>query len=126
MKKIKLEELNDIIISNIDVGYFAGYNVTEHKDVNGLKYELKDEEEQYYFLGKFHDSKVFVSESHLLHMLLGEYIDDIESRDIYAHGYPEGRLIPSDHHEKCQEYFLEKIQEEIAEKVDNAVSHYFY
>ena len=125
MKRIKLEELNDIIINNIDVDYFVGYNVTEHKDVNGLKYELKNMEEKYYFLDKFHGNKIFVSESHLLHVLLGEYIDDIESGSIYDHGYPESRLIPSNHQERCQEDFLEAVVDTVTEKVECLLRQYF-
>ena len=125
MKKIKLSKLNDIVIKEIDEDYFIGFSVTKHTDVNGITYELKDMEEKYYFLTKFGENKIFISETHLLYTLLGEYINNIESNDIYAHGYPESRLIPSNHHEECQKYYLEQIQEDITEKVSDIINQYF-
>ena len=126
MKRIKLDKLSDIIINDTYPDYFMGYSTTKHRDINGVEYELKNKEQKYCLLGVFHDSKIFVSEDHLLHTLLLEDIDSIESGDIYSHGYPESRLIPSNHYEECQKYFLERIHEDIAEKVDNAISHYFH
>lgn len=126
MKRIKLNKLNDIIVSDTyEPNSFIGFDVIKNKDINGVEYELKNNEEKYYFFNKFGSSLIFISESHLLNVLLGEYIDDIESGNIYDHGYPESRLIPSNHHEKCQEYCLEHILGDISDKVKNIISEYF-
>ena len=126
MKRVKLEKLNDIISTNTDdLSSFIGFDVIRNTDINNVEYELKGDEDKYHFLCKFGDNAVFVSESHLLQTLLGEYIDDIESGDIYSHGYPESRLIPSDHNERCQESCLEQILVDITEKVSDIIEQYF-
>lgn len=68
---------------------------------------------------------VLVSEESLLHSLLRSYIESIQSGEIYDHGYPERRLIPSDHVEQCQESFLETVIEDITDKVSNIIREYF-
>lgn len=126
MKKIALDELNDIIFrNNCDLNSFMGITVTKHRDINGVAYELKHKEDKYYRLGKFENSLIFVSENRLLRTLLKEYIDEIESGSIYGHGYPESRLIPSTHYEDCQEGTLDNILEEVTEKIKDIIGQYF-
>ena len=97
----------------------------KNKDIHGVEYELKNKEQKYYLIKKFDNMSIFISEEHLLNTLLSDYIDNIKSGSLYDHGYPESRLIPSDHHEKCQEYFIEEIIETISEKINNIVEQYF-
>lgn len=126
MKNIKLEKLNDIIFideTNDDV--FMGYNTTKHIDINGIEYELRDYEAKYYFLSRFASNSAYVSEERLLDMILCNYIDSIESNSIYGHGYTEGRLIPSNHEEVCQEEFLGHVIEEMSSKIEDMVRSLF-
>ena len=100
-------------------------NVIKKKDINDTEYELKNNEDKYYYLDKLGDNSIFVSESYLLDALLSDYIKNIESNDIYEHGYPESRLVPSNHYESCQESYLEYVLNEVSEKVSNVISSYF-
>jgi len=126
MEKIKLDKLNDVIINSLhDVNSFMGYTVTKHFDINQREYELKDREKKYYYLISFSDYKIFVSEDLLLRALLEDYIELIESGEIYSHGYPESRLIPSNHTETCQNEFLDSVNQDIMNKVSNIISEYF-
>lgn len=126
MKKIILDGLDDIIFkNNYDLDSFMGITVTKHKDIKGVEYELKEYEEKYYRLGKFEGNSIFISENRLLHTLLNEYISEIESGSIYEHGYPESRLIPSTHHEDCQEAFLDNILVDMTEKIKDIIGQYF-
>lgn len=124
--KILLEKLDDIIIKNdCEFKSFIGYNVTNHKDVNGIKYQLKKDEEKYYPIKKIDNMTIFVSESHLLNTLLNDYIDEIESESIYEHGYPESRLIPTNFREDCQESHLAHITDIITDKVSGVITEYW-
>lgn len=126
MNRIILDKLNDIVFkNNCDLDIFLGTTVTKHKDIKGVEYELKENEDKYYRLGTFEDSSVFISENRLLHTLLNEYIHEIESGRIYEHGYPESRLIPSNHHESCQEEYKEYILSEISKKTTIILDEYF-
>ncbi len=126
MEKIKLDKLNDIIVNSLyGINSFIGYTVTKHLDVNQTKYELKDKEKKYCYLTSFDDYNIFVSEDLLLRALLDDYIELAKSGEIYAHGYPESRLIPSNHTETCQSEFLDSINNDILDKVSNIISEYF-
>lgn len=125
MKRVKLEKLSDIVPINVEADEFTGYTVTKNTDVNGDHYELLDREEKYLFLFKMLDVNIYISEYHLLDRLLNKYIVPIENKEIYEHGYPEGRLVPSNFYEKCEEEYLENVKEEISEKVENIIQEYF-
>lgn len=44
---------------------------------------------------------------------------NIENKEIYEHGYPEGRLIPSDFFETCEREHLNHFKDEISEIVED-------
>jgi len=54
--------------------------------------------------------------------LLERATENIENKEIYEHGYPEARLIPSDFYKKCEEnhkeFFIEEIKEIVEEYLD--------
>ena len=126
MERVKLDRLKNIIIRDTgNSNCFIGFNVIKKKDINDTEYELKNNEDKYYYLDKLGDNSIFVSESYLLDALLSDYIKNIESNDIYEHGYPESRLVPSNHYESCQESYLEYVLNEVSEKVSNVISSYF-
>lgn len=126
MKKVILEKLDDIIFkNNTDLQSFVGITVTTNKDIHGNIYELEDEEEKYYLLDKVFDNSVFISETKLLQTLLTDYISDIEDHSIYEHGYPEGRLAPTNFYEDCQNATIQSAQEEISGKILDILDEYF-
>lgn len=126
MKKIQLDQLDDIIIrSNCDLKSFVGFDVIKSKDVNGVEYSLKNNEQKYCLFKKLENMSIFVSEEYLLNVLLNDYIHEIESGSIYEHGYPEGRLVPSNHIEMCRGYFLEGVMSDIQEKVVNIMDEFY-
>lgn len=126
IKKVILDKLDDIIVkNNCELKSFIGFDVIKNRDVHGVEYELKNDEQKYYLIEKIGDISIFISEDRLLNTLLSDYIDDVESRNIYDHGYPESRLIPSNHHEDCQKYFLEGVIGDITEKITDIIEQYF-
>lgn len=126
IKKVILDKLDDIIVkNNCELKSFIGFDVIKNRDVHGVEYELKNDEQKYYLIEKIGDISIFISEDRLLNTLLNDYIDDIESGDIYAHGYPESRLIPSNHHEDCQKYFIDEVEAYITTKVRDIIEQYF-
>lgn len=54
-------------------------------------------------------------ENHIIKML-HDAIEDIRSGNIYEHGYPESRLIPSNFYELCEDAFIDKVVCDIAEE----------
>ena len=54
--------------------------------------------------------------------LLERATENIENKEIYEHGYPEARLIPSDFYEQCEkmhkEFFIEEISGIVGEYLD--------
>lgn len=126
IKRIVLDKLHDIVIrSNSELKSFVGIDVLKQKDINGTEYELENNSQKYCLFKRLENMSIFVSEEYLLNVLLNDYIGEIQSGDIYSHGYPEGRLIPSNHIEMCQDYFLESVTSDIEEKIINII-HEFY
>lgn len=48
--------------------------------------------------------------------MLHDAIEDIKSGNIHEHGYPESRLIPSNHYELSEDVFVDKVVCDIAEE----------
>lgn len=126
MKTVILNKLNNIVVRNdCDMSSFKGVKVAKHRDIHGNEYELKADEEKYCLVQTIGDISIFASEEYLLSVLLRDSIEDVESGVIYDHGYPEGRLIPSNHHEMCQEEFLMHVKDDFNEKIENVIGQYF-
>ena len=124
MRKIKLNELKDKMILDITDKTFSGYTTTTHTDINGLKYEKLEHEVKYIYLTDILDSRLYVTQSFLLDIMLEEYIEPIKNKEIYEHGYPEGRLTPSDHCEKCEDSYIEAIINDFKEKIEEILRDY--
>ena len=123
MREIKLKELLDtVILSDIKDDVFIGFETHIKFDSLGEKYEIRGTSENYYKLGKILEETIYVSETHMFNMLLSEKINEISSGEIYSHGYPESRLIPSTHMRDCQEAHLDNLLCEFEEKISSIVS----
>ena len=60
----------------------------------------------------------------ILEELLKEEIEAIENGDIYAHGYPEARLMPCNFGEQCQEALINDAQERISKLVEDKLREF--
>ena len=127
MNKIQLENLKNIIIleNEIEANSFIGFEVEHKQDFKGNKYEILKSEEIYYSLGIILGNKVYAREDYLLEVLLTNEINAIADKDIYQHGYPESRLIPSDFYETCNESLLEEAKDRMNEQIENILNDYF-
>ena len=47
--------------------------------------------------------------------IINNATEAVEKRDIYQHGYPEARLIPSNWREECEDSFKENVIEDVTE-----------
>jgi len=118
MRKIKLESLQEIVFLNESHDKFVGYTTNKHKDIFNKPYELAGIEEYYYFVTTIADSYMYVNRTKLFEILPTKEIDMINSNEIYEHGYPESRLIPSNHYTECQDMFIESVQNDISEIIN--------
>ena len=125
MVNIKLEELNEFILSKCEEDSFNGFTTVRKTDINNNKYELKDDEQKYIFLVEILGNRIFASEDYMLECLLKDHIGAIENLEIYEHGYPEGRLIPHNHTQNCEEETFEFITGEFNDKIKNILNQYF-
>lgn len=51
--------------------------------------------------------------------------ESVESHEIYQHGYPESRLIPSNWKEECEDNFKETVAECVSELVSDYLDSIF-
>lgn len=58
----------------------------------------------------------YISTDFIWECLLGKYKKAIDN--MYDHGYPEDRLIPSNHYSDCEEAFKDMVKNDILAKVD--------
>ena len=118
MKKIKLEELNNIMLLKENDSPIIGFTTKKLIDDFGSEYELIEAEEEYFYVEKMLDRNIYMNKTCLLNTLLSKQISMIENNEIYEHGYPESRLIPSNFYESCQSDFISSVQEEFSEKIE--------
>lgn len=115
MKRVNLIQLNDIYMTtDLDVLVFMGYTVRKETDIEGEPRSFLKDEEKYYKLTSIHGSNMYVRQGKLTEMLLSEAESKAVSKVICAHGYPESKLIPSDHGEKREDAFIEHYLEEFS------------
>ena len=125
MENVKLDELNEFVLSKCKEDSFNGFTTVSKTDINNNKYEIKDDEQKYIFLVEILGNRIFASEDYMLECLLKDHINDIKDRSIYEHGYPEARLIPSNHTEECEKCTFEFITEIFNDKIKNILNQYF-
>ena len=115
--RIKLDELKGIVFLNCKEKIFTGYTTKLVKDIYNNDYEILGTEEKYIYLHETLGTEAYISETLLLEILLTKEIGMIDDGTIYEHGYPESRLIPSNHYTECQEGFLDSVTEDISGKI---------
>lgn len=62
----------------------------------------------------------------LLEEAIEEELKPLVNKEIFEHGYPEARMIPSDHYEKCLEEFKEELKEKVNDAIDNIVHDLYF
>lgn len=123
--KVELKSIDNFVFNDTKDLQFTGVVKSTHKDCDGNIYKLESNNEKYLFFAEVFGARMFVSETYILEILLAKDIEDIESRSIYEHGYPESRLMPSNHKESCEESLLETVKESINEKIESILYEYF-
>lgn len=124
--RVKLEKLNDMVfMSDVKDDSFVGYTTEKHKDINNNVYETLKSETKYLYLTTMFESKLYVTEEYLLETLLTDYLKPLRDNSIYDHGYPEGRLIPSNFTEDCQNNYRDEVISSITDKISDIISDNF-
>jgi len=123
--RIKLDELKDIVFLNCKEEIFTGYTTKLVKDIYNNDYEILGTEEKYIYLYETLGTKTYISETLLLETLLIKEISTIDDGTIYEHGYPESRLIPSNHYAERREGLLENVIEDVSDKIREILEGYF-
>jgi len=122
--KIKMEELKNSLFMESKEKSFTGFTVENKNDINNETFEVLKEEAKYVKVIEIANTNLFVREDVLIESLLSDSIKTIEGGDIYEHGYPEARLMPSDHYEKCNESFKESVCDDFNEKINEILNDY--
>lgn len=130
MKKIEFEELKNILIlSDVKENVFIGYTTYTKRDVEGEKRVFEEDKMKYLRLTDFAGATLYVSEYEFVRVLLTELEMELDSGDYLEHGYPEARLIPSDHGEKSlkatKELYFDEVHELIREVSGDIGSTYY-
>lgn len=124
MKRVHLDELEDVMLLNdCTDSVVIGYTTELKKDINGDEFEVLDDKDVYYKAVDILGSTMYMSQDKLFNVLVQGAEHDFYSDDIYAHGYPESRLVPSDHAEKSEESFLEMHLEMFREKLHDIIPY---
>lgn len=118
MGKIKVDKMVNIMLLEEKEDIIVAFTTNKLVDVFGKEYELVKDEEEYFKMDKIFDRNIYISKTCLLETLLSKEISAIEGNEIYEHGYPESRLIPSNFHEECQSRFLENVKEEFSKEIE--------
>lgn len=124
-QKIKLDELKEVIIlneSDTDKDFFTGFTTKVRTDIDGVAHEFLDEEDTYYRVVDIFDGTMFMKEGRVIDILMSIPEDEYENGDIYAHGYPESRLVPQDHGNDSEEAFVEQYVENFSEVLREKLS----
>lgn len=122
MKKIKLEELNNVVLLKENHSPIIGFTTKKLIDDFGSEYELIEAEEEYFYVEQMLDRSIYMNKTWLFTTLLSKQISMIENNEIYENGYPESRLIPSNFYESRQSEFISLVQEEFSEKIEEILS----
>lgn len=116
--KIKLAELSETIILSNDESksdFFRGFTTKKERDINNVEHEFLDEEDMYYKVTDIFDGGLYMREGRVVDILMSIPRADYEDGDIYAHGYPESRLVPQNHGADSEEAFVEGYIENFSE-----------
>jgi hypothetical protein len=124
MKVIKVEKLSNYVLMENVGNEVKLVTVKSNKDFNGTIYETISDEDIYCKLIEVLGKTLYVSKCALLESLLSNEIEQLKNGEIFEHGYPESRLIPSTHHQDCIDSFKESIMNNISGLIDEIISNY--
>lgn len=124
MSKIKVTDFPNNYLSELTENEITLYSVIKKKDINGVEYEILDKEFKYCNVTKVFGKTLYMSKEYLLEVVLAKDLEPLINKEIFEHGYPEGRLVPSNHYESCIEYFTDEIKETFNDMIDNLINDY--
>lgn len=122
--KVELKSFENIIMTDFKEPFLIGFTAETFFDFEGNSYRLEKGSERYVYLFEIFGKHMYVLEDYLLDALLSEEIQTLKSGEIYEHGYPESRLIPKNHYEDCNDYFLDNVRDSFNEKIDRVLREY--
>ena len=122
--RIKVEKLPNEYLSELTESEITLYTTVENTDINGIKFETLGTECKYCNVTNILGQTLYMSKEYLLDVLLSKDLEPLINKSIFNHGYPEGRLTPSNHYEECLEHFSEEIKEEFNDMLDNIINDY--
>jgi hypothetical protein len=117
MTKVKVKEFTREYLSEINEPQIALYTVQEHKDIEGVKYTTLKEQRTYCKVCSMFGVFLYVEKRSLLRAVIEKDLEPLIDNSIYEHGYPESRLIPSDHYSNCLTVFTEDLTENIKDMI---------
>lgn len=109
--KLGLEELDQLITENQELDESLAIMTDSYQDMR----VLYDEAQQ-----QLKEQKELVE----IKKIVDEAIEAIEDNRIYDHGYPESRLVPADHYEKAEQFWMEEVKDKVSEIVERILSDY--
>ena len=118
VKKIKVDEIKNIMLIEETEDLITVFTTNKLVDDFGKEYELIKDDEEFFKIDKIFNMNIYISKTRLLETLLTKEIKAIEGNEIYEHGYPESRLIPSNFYEECQSSFVENVKEKFSEETE--------
>lgn len=117
LSKRKMKNLDDVILlTDMKEKVFEGYTTYEKADLEGKNRTFKDETLKYYLVTSILDGNLYISKDKLGDVITGEAQMD-GADGIYEHGYPEERLVPSNHKEESEEKFFNHYIEEFEDLI---------
>lgn len=122
--EVELKSFENTIITDSRAPFFVGFISETYFDFEGNLYKIKKESKKYLYIFEIFGKHMYVLEDYLIDTLLSEEIQTLKSGEIYEHGYPEGRLIPQNHYEDCNDCFLDSVKESFNEKIDRILRDY--
>lgn len=117
MKKLRLSKFEPMIQAQCSGSIILGYISEIGVDMHGVKYEIMRDSRKYINLPEELDNW-YLSEDLILEMLMASKIRTITDGAIFEHGYPEARLIPSNHYRECVDSFIADVKESLNKDVE--------
>lgn len=110
LKRIELEGglKDELLMTGVKEDVFLGYTTELKTDIDGNSHKFKVDEGNYYKVFDVLEGSVFMSQDKLIDILVKLPEMDYLNGDTYAHGYPEARLVPSNHESECEESIVDK------------------
>lgn len=133
LKRIEMEDglKGEVLMTGVADDVFLGYTTELKTNINGDSHKFQVDEANYYKIFNVLEGSIFMNQEKLVDILVKLPELDYSSGDIYSHGYPEARLVPSNHESDCEEALADKyvssmgkmLKSRIELMIDNKKTH---